>query len=1161
MSWGKGIEKRTPDKVGDLILVGEDADTGRLIGEVKWAEGGDAVRSEKVEIQSVGTKMSGIRTMTDERGLFEVQLLNGSYRISVARSRSKGEGLLVEVEGNRGNRVELQLEDPEGIVIEAGPGRAVTAGPGTRSGLWKSFSIVDGLPSPFTGEDILHDVEGITDILQDSRGDLWFSSGGGICKFDGQTFTNFTMEDGLVHNVVQSILEDRDKNLWFGTDGGVSRFNGSHFTNFTRADGLAGDWIWPIIEDREGNLWFGTDGGVSRYDHRRFTNYTTDDGLAGNWIWSILEDRKGDLWFACWPSGVSRFDGERFYNYNQDDGLASNGVISIFEDEKGVLWFGTQQGLSKYSDGEFTNFTVRNGLANNVVWDIEEDNKGNLWFATGWSGIISGGRYDGAAWSGIGGGVSRFDGEEFVSFFTEDGLTSSVVWSVLQDNNGTFWFGSEGGAISRYDGAQLQNYTVDEGLISRRVNCILEDRQGHLWLGTDGGLIRYDGEQFTSVGADADASITKIIAILEDRAGNIWFSMGLSGTGGGVIRYDGKTFTPFTTKDGLASNDVQCMLEDRSGYIWFGTTRGGVSRYDGANFVSFSKEDGLVHNWVWSILEDRNGHLWFGTGRAGTGGGVSRYDGERFASFTTADGLVSNQVRDILEDRDGHIWFATLGGISRYDGERFTSFTTTDGLIHNWVKTILEDRAGNLWFGTQGGGVSRYNGVVFQNLTDRDGLIDNTVWDLHLDQTDEVWIATSEGLVRYSPRYVPPPVEIVNVIADREYGPVTAIDISTAQKFAVFEFKGHSLITNPDQMVYIYRMQGHDEEWQSTRENRVIYDDLPVGEFTFQVKAVDRDLIYSPQPAQVLITVRLPYGQFALLGGLSIALVGLVITSVYAIRRRQERDRATESLVRELEEELNTAHQMQMGLMPTRAPKVEGYDIAGRCLPASHVGGDFFQYFELSRNRLALVLADVTGHAMEAAIPVVMFSGLLESQMELSGLVTFEDLLEFDLELRGSLAELMERLNRSLVRTLDQRTFICFAIGEIDSAARVLRLANGGCPYPFHYIAADSTVRELEVGNYPLGVQVDTGYEAIEVRLSAGDYVIFCSDGIIEAVNADEDLFGFEQTAETIRQGCAEGLSAEALIDQLIGAVKVFAGNEPQGDDMTCVVLRVDTRS
>ena len=90
---------------------------------------------------------------------------------------------------------------------------------------------------------------------------------------------------------------------------------------------------------------------------------------------------------------------------------------------------------------------------------------------------------------------------------------------------------------------------------------------------------------------------------------------------------------------------------------------------------------------------------------------------------------------------------------------------------------------------------------------------------------------------------------------------------------------------------------------------------------------------------------------------------------------------AQRQLIVELEEELQTAHDMQMGLMPKAPPAVEGLDIAGRCLPANHVGGDFFQYFHQPDGRLAVTISDVTGHAMEAAIPAVMFSGILRTEM------------------------------------------------------------------------------------------------------------------------------------------------------------------------------------
>ena len=92
----------------------------------------------------------------------------------------------------------------------------------------------------------------------------------------------------------------------------------------------------------------------------------------------------------------------------------------------------------------------------------------------------------------------------------------------------------------------------------------------------------------------------------------------------------------------------------------------------------------------------------------------------------------------------------------------------------------------------------------------------------------------------------------------------------------------------------------------------------------------------------------------------------------------------------------------------------------------------------------------------------------------------------------------------------------------------------------------------------PLGIRPHTEYPIIEVQLEPGDRVVFCSDGIIEAENREGEIFEFERTAEAIRKGCNEDLSAESLIDHLIGPVMNFAGDTPQGDDITVVVLKVD---
>jgi len=179
---------------------------------------------------------------------------------------------------------------------------------------------------------------------------------------------------------------------------------------------------------------------------------------------------------------------------------------------------------------------------------------------------------------------------------------------------------------------------------------------------------------------------------------------------------------------------------------------------------------------------------------------------------------------------------------------------------------------------------------------------------------------------------------------------------------------------------------------------------------------------------------------------------------------------------------------------------------------------------------------------MAAALPVVLFSGVLESQVR-----------------RGEpVQELFGELNESLCRTLDSRTFVCFTLGELDPANRVLRLSNGGCPYPYHYEASMGRIVEIQVDAYPLGVRANTEYPVAETQLQPGDRIIFCSDGIPEADNDAGDQFGYDRTEATILQACKEDLSAEATIDHLLAEVAAFKGDAPQSDDMTCVVLRVE---
>ena len=587
--------------------------------------------------------------------------------------------------------------------------------------------------------------------------------------------------------------------------------------------------------------------------------YDQSDELGGVPVLSIFQDREDYLWFGTGGEGVSRYDGQSFTTFTTKDGLANNYVTSILQDWEGHFWLGTQGGgVSRYDGQSFTTFTTKDGLANNYVTSILQDREGHLWFGT---------------W---GGGVSWYDGETFTTYTTKDGLANNYVRSIFQDREGHLWFGTYAD-VSRYDGETFTTiFTTKDEIGSYSVRSILQDREGNFWFGADIGVSRYDGETFTTYTTNDGLASNYVTSILQDWEGHLWF-----GTNGGVSRYDGETFTTYTTKDGLAHNHVRSILQDREGHLWFSTAGGGVSRYDGQTFTTFTLAEGLAMNQVHSIFQDKEGSLWFGT----NGEGVSRYDGQRFITFTTKDGLAHNTVLSILQDGEEHLWFSTRGGVSRYDGRTFITLTMREGLASNNVYPIFQDREDHHWFGTNGG-VSRYDGQVFQTLTHRDGLASNSVEQAMIQDRDgDIWISTENGLTRYRPPAPwPPPVFIEAVVVDRRYEGVTELAIPSTVGLTVFEFRGISFKTHPGAMVYRYRLKGY-EDWQNTHDRRIEYQDLPRGIYTFEVQAVDRDLVYSEKPATVALTVHPPYEQIGWMSALGIAIVLIGWQSVRVILR------------------------------------------------------------------------------------------------------------------------------------------------------------------------------------------------------------------------------------------------------------------------------------
>ncbi|HUN66327.1 MAG TPA: two-component regulator propeller domain-containing protein [Bacteroidota bacterium] len=311
----------------------------------------------------------------------------------------------------------------------------------------------------------------IQTILQDKKGNFWFGTDGdGVCRYDGKSFTYFTVKDGLCSNYIRKIVEDQSGNLWFATRDGICRYDGMSFRNFSLQEDLPTYGFAATLRHREAvDIWFGTRDGAYHYNGITFSYLSLpmaaadvkrrkdQPGYNGSEysVYCTLADPAGNLWFGTEQRGVCRYDGASF-TWFADNGLMGNPVRAMFQDKSGTIWFATNgAGLIRYDGKAFSNFTDDKGLNNKDfrktlkgkpgtlarVWTIAEDNAGNLWFGT------------------IDAGVWRYDGKSLRNFTVEDGLTSNAVWSIYKDSSGALWFGTDGGGVCRFDGKKFVNFT------------------------------------------------------------------------------------------------------------------------------------------------------------------------------------------------------------------------------------------------------------------------------------------------------------------------------------------------------------------------------------------------------------------------------------------------------------------------------------------------------------------------------------------------------------------------------------------------------------------------------------------------------------------------------------------------------------------------------
>ena len=263
--------------------------------------------------------------------------------------------------------------------------------------------------------------------------------------------------------------------------------------------------------------------------------------------------------------------------------------------------------------------------------------------------------------------------------------------------------------------------------------------------------------------------------------------------------------------------------------------------------------------------------------------------------------------------------------------------------------------------------------------------------------------------------------------------------------------------------------------------------------------------------------------------------------------------RGIEDLLREqsekqrLEEELRIARQIQMSLLPQGAVSHPGLRISALCLPATEVGGDYYDLLPLSPSRLAVLVADVSGKGTSAALYMAELKGLVLSLSRI-----------YD-----SPARLLGEANQILSANMDPRSFVTMTYAVVDTAARTMRYARAGHNPILHLEAATGRTRMLAPAGLGLGIDPGDRFEEIleeaVLPLRSGDVFLFFTDGLTEAMNERSELFGELRLRELMESAgeAGDGMPVAELKERILTEIRRFVGGAAPQDDMTLVILKV----
>lgn len=786
----------------------------------------------------------------------------------------------------------------------------------------------------------------VVSCCQDSLGHMWFATHDGLNRYDGYRFTVYKNDQqdstSIADNLIRKVYTDSKGGLWIGTDKSLSFYDrdkeifrnyktgGKSVTGITDIDGSGrilvavggsirifdsqkDQWLdftsaaqkesfgAKILYNSGDKIFIGTDNGLFQYipasnELTKIPQFTSRKSIQ-----CIIRDGEGYLWVATEGDGLIRIDTETgkstSFKHDPSDShsISSNYTRTISTDSEGRLWVGTFNGLSIYDEGEFYNIYsdpwVQGSLSQSSVRCITKDTQGGMWLGT-WLGGIN-------YWHPL--------KNRFVSIRREanaNSLNDNIISCITEDSTGSLWIGTKSGGVNHYNSKtkKFRYYSLEknneDGLLeSNDIKAIhVNEKTGKIYVGAHAGGLN----------------------IIDSKTGRISHSSYRSHSGRPL--------------------DVYSIIPSRENYLWIGT-RGGLYEYEissGRFFAMEDVNDNPEDMRINTLLEDSQKRLWTGYENClkcyirNESGTVSQILPQYVDSA-----LDGKSVLCIFESSTKQIWISTRSGLYCYNEseQEILHYTVKDGLPSNIIHGMEEDSLGRLWISTDNG-ISCFNPFsdTFRNFFVHDGLQSNqfNTYSHCRRSNGEMLFGGINGITQFCPEslksnpFAPAPQITDIYISNKRISPTDGSGILskciTNTESISLNHDQNSIsvdITVPNFLsgqhnTFSYILEGYDKEWRTTKNTSISYSNLPHGQYTLKLRAINNDGKCSDEVTALKIRIKPIWYHTTIARICFLVLTLFLIWLAYIIIIKRKERESREELDRQEKSHQEEIHQMKM---------------------------------------------------------------------------------------------------------------------------------------------------------------------------------------------------------------------------------------------------------